>query len=104
MRRSLPIVYLAVNVACALVVLYAAHRVAAVMAMEQRGLSDNVDGITFFAISAPAFLIAAITNVVWTGKGLYDMWWRRGNSALQWFGAALAVWGAAIIAGRLLSR
>jgi len=38
------------------------HRVAAVMAREQRVESDSVDGITFFATSAPALLIAAIMN------------------------------------------
>jgi len=47
MRRLLPVVYLAVNVMCAIVVWYAAYRVAAVMALEQRGKSDSVDEITF---------------------------------------------------------
>jgi hypothetical protein len=101
MRRSLPVIYLSVNVTCALVVMYAAHRVAAVMAMEQRVASDSVDGITFFAISAPAFLIAAMANAAWTGKVIVDLWRRRGNRALQWLGAAVAVWAVAIVAIRL---
>jgi hypothetical protein len=101
MRRSLPVIYLSVNVTCALVMMYAAHRVAAVMAMEQRVASDSVDGITFFAISAPAFLIAAMANAAWTGKVIFDLWRRRGNCALQWLGAAVAVWGVAIVAIRL---
>ena len=102
MRRSLPAIYLAVNVTCAFVVMYAAHRVAGVMAVEQRVASDSVDGITFFAISAPAFLIAAMANAAWTGKEIFDLWRRRGNRALQWLGAAVAVWGVAIVAIRLL--
>ena len=92
-----------VLVACALVVLYAAHRVAAVMAMEQRVLSDSVDGVTFFFISAPAFVIAGIAKAAWTGKVLFDIWRRRGNRAFLWLGAAVAVWGVAIGAIRLLS-
>ena len=102
MRRLLPVVYLAVNVMCAIVVWYSAHRVAAVMALEQRGESDSVDGITFFAISAPALVIGVVANVTWMGKVLFDLWQRRGLRALPWLGAAMGVWGAAIVAARLL--
>lgn len=104
MRRSLPVLYVAVNVACALVVLYAAHRVAAVMAMEQRTVSDSVDGITFFVTAAPAFGVAVLTNAAWAGKVLVDLWRRRGNEALLWLGAAIAIWCVAIVTGRLISR
>ena len=58
MRRYLPTIYLAVNVACALAVFYAAHRVTAVIAHEHRTASDSVDGITFVVYSAPAMVIA----------------------------------------------
>ncbi len=103
MKRSLPVIYLAINAACALVVWYAAHRVTALMALEQRTDSDSVDGITFFAHSAPALAIAALTNVAWTGKVLIDLWKRRGREALLWLGGAVIVWGVAILAGRLES-
>jgi hypothetical protein len=102
MRRLLPVVYLAVNVLCAVVVWYAAHRLAAVMALEQRVESDSVDGITFFAISAPALVIGVVANVAWVGKVLLDLWQRRGLRALPWLGAAVGVWGAAIVAARVL--
>jgi hypothetical protein len=102
MRRSLPVIYLAVNITCALRVLYAAHRIAAEMAIEQRVESDAVDGITFIANSAPALGIAIVANVAWMGKVLFDMWRRRDIRALRWLGAAMAVWGAAIVAARLL--
>jgi hypothetical protein len=101
MRRTLPVVYLAVNLMCAFVVVNAANHVAAVMAMEQRTESDSVDGITFFATSAPAFAIAGIANAAWTSRVLFEMWRRRGNRALLWLGAAAAVWVAAIGAIRL---
>jgi hypothetical protein len=102
MRRSLPVIYLAVNITCALVVLYAAHRIAALMAIEQRVESDGVDSITFVANSAPAFAIAIVANVAWIGKVLFDVWRRRDVRALRWLGAAMSVWGAAFVAARLL--
>jgi hypothetical protein len=36
------------------------------------------------------------------GKVLFDLWQRRGLRALPWLGAAMGVWGAAIVAARLL--
>ncbi len=102
MRRLLPVVYLAVNVMCAIVVWYAAHRVATVMALEQRVESDSVDGITFLAMSWPAFVIGVVANVAWMGKVLVDLWQRRGLRALPLLGAAVGVWGAAVVAARLL--
>src|SRR4051812_41615511 len=65
MKRSLPFIYLGLNVACALVVLFAAHRVAGLVAAEQRGYSDSVDAVTFFAHSAPALVLALLANVAW---------------------------------------
>jgi len=100
MKRSLPVIYLAINAACALFVFYAAHRTAQ-MALEQRTESDSVDGITFFATSAPAFAIATLTNAVWICKVIADLWRRRGREALVWLGGAVIVWGAAILACRL---
>lgn len=60
MRKSLPFIYLGVNVACALVCLYAGHRVAGRMTLERRTAPDGVDGVTFPALSAPALVIAII--------------------------------------------
>ena len=100
MRRSLPIIYLAINVACALVVLYAAHRVPALMTLEHRTASDGVDGVEFFTLSAPAFAIAAVTNAAWTGRAVVDLWYRRGRHALWWLAAAVAVWSVAMLASR----
>src|SRR4051812_16501991 len=101
MKRSLPFIYLGLNVACALAVLFAAHRVSAFIAAEQRDYSDGVDGITFFANSAPAFLLALLTNVAWAGKALADVWRRRGYQASAWLGTAGAVWVWAIVIARL---
>ncbi len=97
MKLSLPVIYLAINAACALAVGYAAHRVTALMALEQRTDSDSTDYVTFFFNSAPAFTIAVLTNVAWIGKMLADLWRHRGREALVWLGGAVIVWGAAII-------
>jgi hypothetical protein len=101
MKRSLPLVYLGLNVACALVVLFAAHHVAAVIAAEQRDYSDTVDSITFVTDSAPALALALLTNVAWTGLAFADVLRRRGYLAFAWLGVALAVWGSAIVALRV---
>jgi ABC-type microcin C transport system permease subunit YejB len=101
MKRSLPFMYLGLNIACALVVLFAAHRVGAVIAAEQRDYSDGVDSITFVAMSAPAFLLAMLINVAWAGKAFADAWRRRGYQAFAWFGSATAVWVWTIVVFRL---
>ena len=101
MRRTLPIIYLALNVICALVVLRADHHVAAVMAREERVAPDGVDGITFFAMSAPSFLIGLLLNVAWTGKAVVDGAWHLGYGSFGWLGGGVAVWVAALLAIRL---
>jgi hypothetical protein len=101
MKRSLPFIYLAVNIGCAVVVLTAAHHVGSVIAAERRDYSDGVDGITFFAASAPAFLLGLLANVAWAAKVFADLWRRRGYEAFAWLGAGAAVWVAAIVTARL---
>jgi hypothetical protein len=86
---------------CAIAVWYAAHRVAVLMALEQRTESDSVDGVTFFVHSAPALAIGVVANVAWIGKLILDLCRRRGLAALPWLGAAIGIWGAAIVAARL---
>jgi len=104
MRRSLPATYLAINVACALVMLAAVHHVTSVMALEQRTVADGVDGITFFTDSAIAWGIAALANVVWICLALIDLVRRRRGQAFWWLGGAVAVWGVAFLAGRVIAN
>jgi hypothetical protein len=104
MRRFFPGIYLAINVACALVMLYAVHRVAVVMAMEKRMVPDAVDGVTFFTGSALAWGFAALTNLGWLCLASFDLVRRRSSQAFWWLGGAVAVWGAAIVVGRLIAR
>ena len=101
MRRSLPVTYLAINVVCAVVVFFAAHRVTALMAIEHRTASDSVDGITFFVAAAPGLAIAVLANAAWVGWALVDLWRRRGREALLWLGGAVIAWGLAILAARM---
>lgn len=101
-RRSLPYLYLVVNAASALAVLYAAHEISALMRAEQRTASDSVDGITFFAKSAPAFLVTIGVNVAWARKGLLDLSRRRDGEAFAWLDAARAIWAAAVVAARFV--
>ena len=101
MKRSLPLIYLGLNVGCALVVLFAAHRVGAVIAAEQRNHSDGVDSITFVTASAPAFLLAVLANVIWTGKAVADASRRQDYRALAWLGTAAAVWVSAFVVMRV---
>jgi|SRR5690242_4562150 len=100
MRRSLPFIYLGLNVACALVVLYAVHRVVALMAAEQRTVADFGDSLSFEMISTPAFLLGLLTNLAWVGKALADAWRRRGYQAFVWLAAVAAVWVAALLGAR----
>ena len=102
MRQSLPFIYLGINVACALVVLYAVHRVVAQMAAEQRTVADFGDSLCFEIVSAPAFLLALLTNLAWVGKALADAWRRRGYQAFVWLAAVAAVWVVAIVGARLV--
>jgi hypothetical protein len=104
MRRFFPGIYLAINVTCALVMLYAVHRTAAVMAMEKRTVPDAVDSVTFVTDSARAWGFAAFTNLGWLCLALFDLVRRRGGQAFWWLGGAVAVWGAAIVVGRLIAR
>jgi hypothetical protein len=104
MRRSVPVTYLTINAACALAMLYAAHRVAAVMAMEQRTVPDGVDSVTFVTGSAPAWAIAALLNVAWIVAALIDLARRRGGRALWWLGGAVAVWSVAFLSIRFIDR
>jgi hypothetical protein len=104
MRRSLPVTYLGINVACALVMLAAVHHVASVMAMEQRTVADGVDSITFFTQSAMAWAIAALANVAWICLALIDLVRRRGGQAFWWLAAAVGVWGVAFLASRVIAN
>lgn len=96
MRKSLPYIYFVVNVVCALIVLYAAHRVSALMAMEQRTDPDGVDGVSFFVFAGPAWAVALVTSVPWAAKSLGDAVGRRAYGSLAWLAAVLAVWVAAM--------
>lgn len=102
MQKSLPFIYLGLNIASAVVVLFAAHRVGAVIAAEQRGYSDAVDSITFVTASAPAVLFAVLTNVTWAGKAVADAWRHQSYRAFAWLGAGAAVWVLAALAVRLV--
>jgi hypothetical protein len=102
MRRSLPFVYIGLNIACALAVLYAGYHVTSVIRMEQRTYSDSVDGITFAVMSAPAFLLALLINILWIGKALMDAWRRHVLEAFAWLAAAGAVWAVAMLCARLI--
>jgi hypothetical protein len=102
MRRSVPVIYLALNAACALAMLYAAHRVAAVMALEERTVPDGVDSITFVTGSVVAWVIAALLNVAWIVAALIAVVRRRSGRALWWLGGAVAVWSAAFLSIRFI--
>ena len=101
MQRSLRVLYLAINVACVLVYLYAIHRITSLIALERRTESDSVDGITFFVLAAPAVLVAFLTNLTWLAKALADVS-RKDYRAIKWLSAGAAIWLAAILGGRLL--
>lgn len=79
MKRSLPVIYLAANIACALAMLLAVHHVAAVMTLEQRTIPDGVDSVTFVTESAPAWAIAALVNLAWIILASIDLLRRRGG-------------------------
>lgn len=102
MRRSVPVIYLALNAACALAMLYAAHRVNAVMAMEERTVPDGVDSITFVTESVVPWAIAALLNVAWIVAALIDVVRRRGGRTLWWLGGAVAVWSVAFLSIRFI--
>ena len=102
MRRLLPIIYLGVNLACVLVVLYTGHRVTSLMVAEQRTESDGVDGITFFAMSAPAFGIALLANVVWGIKAVWDVARRRDQQTFRWLGVGVVIWAVTIFCARFV--
>jgi hypothetical protein len=102
MQRSLRVLYLAINVACGVVYLYAIHRVTSLMAAEQRPAADSVDGITFLALAAPAIVLALLVNAGWLVKALMDVSRSKNYRAIQWFGAVAVVWLAVFIGGRLL--
>src|SRR5689334_2132232 len=101
MRRSLPYIYFGVSVACALLVLLAARRVAAQMAMEQRTSADSMDGITFITEAAIPLLVGLVFNIAWAGKALLDAIRRRAYSSAAWLGAGMMVWVAAVFAIRM---
>ena len=101
MRRSLPYLYFGVNVACALIVLLAARRVAAQLVMEQRTSADSVDGITFIARAAPALLVGLVSNIAWAAKALLDAMRRRVYGSAAWLGAGLLMWVATVVVVRM---
>ena len=102
MQRFLRILYLGLNVACALVYLYAIYRVASLMRREQRTVSDAVDSVSFFVIAAPALLLALLANVTWVGKALVDVSRRHDYRAIKWLCAGVGVWVVMLLGGRFL--
>jgi hypothetical protein len=102
MQRSLRVLYLAINVACGVVYLYAIHRVTSLMALEQRTAADGVDGISFFAVAAPAIVLALLVSAVWLAKALVDVSRNKDYRAIKWLGAVATVWLAVFLGGRLL--
>ena len=102
MRRFLPVIYLSVNLACVLVVLYVGHHVASLMVAEERTESDGVDSITFVVMSAPAFGIALLANIVWGIKAIYDVWKRRNYRPVVWLAGSVVTWVAAFLGARYL--
>ena len=102
MQRSLRVLYLAINVACGVVYLYAIYRVTSLISLEQRTAADGVDGISFFALAAPALLVALLVNATWLAKALGDISRHKDYQAIKWLGAGAAVWLAAFLGGRLL--
>ena len=102
MKRLLPVIYLGVNFACVLVVLYAGHRVTSLMVAEQRTESDSVDGITFFVMSAPAFGIALLANVAWGIKAIVDCWRSRKYRAFVWLAVGAVTWAVTVLGARFI--
>jgi hypothetical protein len=102
MQRSFRVLYLAINVACGVVYLYAIHRVTSLMALEHRTAADSVDGISFFALAAPAIVLALLVNAAWLAKALIDVSRSKNHRAIQWFGAVAVVWLAVFLGGRFL--
>lgn len=102
MKRLLPVIYLSINLACVLVVLYAGHRVTSLMVAEQRTESDGVDGISFFFMSAPAFAIALLANVVWCIKAIVDGWRRHEYRTFAWLAGGVVVWIVTIFGARFV--
>ena len=99
-RRALPALYLALNVACALLALSAAQQVGVLAAAEQRGAADAVDGIAFFVAAAPGLLVAGTANGAWALLALWAAAARRAYGPAAWLGAAAAVWAATVLAAR----
>ena len=104
MQRTLRLLYLGLNVACAGVYLNAGFSVASLMAREQRTVPDSVDGISFFVVAAPTVLVALLANVAWLPKALLDVSRRNDYRAITWQGVGALVWVATILGGWVLGR
>ena len=101
-RRLLAFLYIGLQVACALIVLYASYRVSARMAFEQRTASDIGDAIEFFEIAAPTFLLAMVINLAWLAKAILDVSRRDDHRAIRFLGGAVALWIVTIVALRFV--
>jgi len=101
-RRALPYLYLALNLACALLVSLAALHVDSVMRAEQRTAPDSVDGITFFTDSILPVLLALFVNVAWVAKGVVGALRRRTYRSFTWLGVAVSIWSVLTLATRLV--
>ena len=101
MRRTLPVIYLALNLGCALLVLAAARHIGAVAVAEQRTAHDGVDGVTFFAAAAPTLALAFVVNTAWAARALADAVRRRTYAASGWLAAVAVLWAGAALGSRL---
>lgn len=102
MRRAAPYLYLALNLACALLVSLAALHVDWVMRAEQRTDPDIGDSITFLAESILPAFIALLVNVAWVANGVVGALRRRTYRSFSWLGVAVWIWSVLTIATRLV--
>lgn len=102
MRRALPYIYFGFNLACALMLLRAGHRVAAFMVSEGRDFSDFGDSLSFISEGGSAVMLALLASLLWLRWTLTAASRRASYRPIAWFGAAAAVWIAAFIGVRLL--
>ena len=102
MRRAVPYLYLALNLACALFVSLAALHVDWVMRAEQRTDPEFGDSIEFFADSIIPALFALLVNVAWVANGVVGALRRRTYRSFTWLGVAVSIWSILTLATRLV--
>lgn len=102
MRRGLPYIYGGVNVACALIVVFARLRVAAVQAREGRSYTDFGDGLEFFMVVGPTLVLGLVTNAAWLVKSLRDIARHQSYTAFRWFRGCTALWVVTLLGTWLL--